>query len=440
MQGHTTRLHLPSRWEPAPRHPRHLRSRRVRRRSLRGASLGAAAYARRFAAGKAQRRAVKGEHDNIITYGLEGEVDLARAPALLRWYRKPDIDEARWLSLSDAERLAHVGHSRGLGFVKIARAPAWLADTLKADPGGAELTTKPTDSLEEALARVATIDKHLGTERGRSKVYWQGNVAFQGRRGRFVRENRAGLTGYLKLAADYAAFGKLALGFARYERDPRAQPGKFLEHHSLPPLDSAWMKRLDAEVEAASLGMVNGDNHHRITGTYFRTWAYGDGRYGFETRDAHKDTDVLAREMQRQTHALQRGFGAYERFAKLTVLDRDTHLPMLGDKARRLLAKVSGGLHVGAFAHHYAIPMRPLEREYPALLGLGARAQRALSKRIVAARADYIKALEQIADGAHSRSSADNNLRVRVALARFVAHSGLYQAIDKHVATLARQR
>jgi hypothetical protein len=374
-------------------------------------------------------RHVQGEPDNDITYGLEGELDLTKATGLLDWYRSPSISDEQWLAMTREARKHHLGNLRGGGMVRTSRAPEWLGDTLDSDPGGAEFMTRPTNRLETALAWIRAVEAQLGQDRhGRSRVYWQGNVAFK-RTGNFSRRNADGLRGYLKATADFAQLGKLHKGYQLHLRDPGFIPGKNLGHMVLGPMSEQNVAELEQELDAAVNGRNSGRSGHYIQGTYFRTWKYGPDRNGFEVRDPHKDVPVLKRELRRLTHGLERGLAAYARFKDVTMTDEHAHYALLSRPVREMLNRFS-------YSKRYALPMRPLERDYPRALGLsGAEADR-LRERITAARRGYVQTLERLA--------ADRGLNVmeklnavRVAMGRFAYETGIYPLLDRHFASLA---
>lgn len=384
--------------------------------------------------GQAKQRGVKGEPQNTITYGLEAEFDLSKAPGMLEWYRPSSKTDEQWAAMSLDERKAVVGTSRSMyGTVKTSRAPAWLQDSLSSDPGGAEVITKVASSLEEALDWVRQIEAKGGGDGGaRSKVfYWQGNVAYRNT-GAFTRENKDGLDGYVRVTGDYAQFGKLHTGYEAHLQNAEFIPGKNLGHGVLGPLNTTKMANITNELTAAAEGRNLGGYDHYIQGSYYRTWPYGPNGAGLEVRDAHKDVFVLRREMRRITHGLENGFSAYAPFKTLTILDESAHFNQLSQAVQGMLRSVAS-----SYPGRYAIPMRPLENEYPALLGLQGAEADGFKTKIVNARNEYTRTLETLAADTAMDNAAKLN-KVRIAISKFTYDSSIYTALDSHFARIGR--
>jgi hypothetical protein len=375
-------------------------------------------------------RKTKNAADGVISYGLEGEVPLNKAKGLLDWYRPRDKTDAEWLGMSLDQRASVAGKS-GYNFVKTADAPEWLLEKLSSDPGGAELISKPTDKLETALAWIKTIEDKAGkSASGRSHIYWQGNVAYI-RGGDFSKKHLEGIEGYVRAAGDYAQFRKLEKGYAFHKQNPDYIPGKNLGHGVLGPLNTSKMADMGKEMLAAKEGRKNNSHGHYIQGTYFRTWAYGENRNGFEVRDPHKDVALLKQEMRRLTHGLQKGFKGYEKFKKLSALDETAHFNKFSDGVKTMLRSVAN-----SYKGRYALPMKPFEVDYPAALGLSGDKKTQFSQRITSARQEYVRTLETIAT-----ASGDNKAKlnqVRVALAKFAFDTKIASTLDSQFAKLAR--
>jgi len=380
-----------------------------------------------------QVRFVKAEAGNDITYGLEGELDLNKTEKLLDWYRPSGKTDEQWLAMSYEERKAQMGY-RGSGLVKTGQAPEWLHETLSSDPGGAEFMTRPTPRLEEALSWINTMEAHLGQDgHGRSKVYWQGNVAYK-RDGAYSRENKDGLLGYIKATADYAQLGKLHRGYEANQQNTEYIPGKNLDHSVLGPMNTEKLDETNQEITAAAENRSTNRSSHYIQGTYFRTWKYGPDRNGFEVRDAHKDVFVLKRELRRLTHGLQHGLADYAAFKDLTVLDESAHFAKFSQPVQQLLSSVGG-----SYSKRHALPMRPLEDDYPRALGLAGSAAEQLRGRIVSARSAYVQTLESLAANRQGTDLTQAKNQVRVALGKFAHDSGLYSALDSHFAQIGQR-
>jgi hypothetical protein len=384
--------------------------------------------------GQARVRSVRGEPENTISYGLEAEFNIQNAPGILDWYRPTSKTDEQWFAMSLDERKNSLNGSSGYGLTKTGRAPSWLKDQLSSDPGGAELITGVTDKLEEALSWVRQIELQGGGDGGkRSRAfYWQGNVAYK-INGAFSREQRDGLEGYVRAAGDYAQLGKLHTGYEAHKQNASFIPGKNLGHGVLGPLNTDKLRDIQGEMTAAAEGRNQSGYGHYIQGTYFRTWPYGPGRAGFEVRDAHKDVYVLRRELRRLTHGLENGLAAYASFKSLTVLDESAHLAQLSQAAQQMLRSVAS-----SYAGRYALPMRPLETEYPAALGMSAGDAEQLRQRVVAARAEYTRTLDAIAADSAADSAAKLS-KCRIAIAKFAYDSGLYTALDAHFAAIGQR-
>jgi hypothetical protein len=378
-------------------------------------------------------RYVQGEAGNDITYGLEGELSVQKAPGLLDWYRPNNKTDEQWFAMSLEERKAAA--SSPWGMVKTSRAPEWLHERLSSDPGGAEFMTRPTDKLEEAMGWVNTVEQQLGQDQhGRSRVYWQGNVAYK-RDGAFSRDNRAGIMGYVKAAADYAQFGKLHKGYETHQSNPEFVPGKNLGHSVLGPMNSDKVAETEQELQAACENRSSNRSSHYMQGTYFRTWCYGPDRNGFEVRDAHKDVPVLRREMKRITHGLQQGFAAFGAFKDLTMTDESGHFAQFSEPVRRMLSNINY-----SYGKRYALPMRPFENEYPQALGLQGAQAETFRNQIINARNEYVRTLESLAANYQQNSPDREQItnQVRIALGKFAHQSGIYTALDDHFARIGQ--
>jgi len=374
-------------------------------------------------------RHVQNEAGNDITYGLEGELNVSKAPGLLEWYRPRSKTDEQWFAMSEEERISAAG--RGSGMVKTGRAPEWLHESLSSDPGGAEFMTKPTDKLEEVIGWVSAVERQLGQDtHGRSHVYWQGNVAYK-REGEFSSANRDGILGYVKATGDYAQFGKLHKGYEVHQENPEFIPGKNLGHANLPPVNTSHISNMEGEIAAAAEQRRHSGYSHYIQGTYFRTWPYPD-RNGFEVRDAHKDVQILRREMKRLTHGLEKGFAPYGSFKDITMTDESAHFAKFSQPVQTLLRKLRYG-------PRYALPMRPLENEYPAALGLQGEAAEAFRTRVTTARSQFVQTLEDLAANNPNMETNELTNKVRVALGKFAYDSGIYTALDNHFAGIGQR-
>jgi len=394
----------------------------------------------------AKVRKVLEEPDNEITYGLEAEFNLKKAPGVLEWYRPSRFTDEQWAAMSLEEKKSHISMD-GRGWVKTNRAPEFLLGALESDPGGAELITKPTNSLETALKWIETVERAAGGDgKARSKAfYWQGNVAYK-RGGKFSRVQRDGLDGYLRATADYAQFGKLANGYKYHQRNSSFIPGKNLHHFVLGPMNKEVKGWLEAELEAASQNRSSNPTakNHYVQGTFFRTWSYGADRNGFEARDAHKDVRLLKQEMRRLTHGLQKGFIPYKRFKSVAVLDETADFNKLSEPVKQMLRTqvlhlLPDGTSGDVYAERYALPMRAYESFYPQALGLNGKKARAFTSKVTKARQTYVQALETIAADRTLDGYAKRD-RVHVALGRFAHDSGIYYALENSFAKIGQQR
>jgi hypothetical protein len=379
-------------------------------------------------------RFVRGEPQNDISYGLEAEFNIQNAPGLLEWYRPSSHTDAQWFAMSIEQRKASLNGGSGSYMVKTSRAPEWLTDSLSSDPGGAELITKVTNKLEEALSWVRQVETQAGGDGGtRSKAfYWQGNVAFK-HDGAFARQNRDGLEGYVRATGDYAQFGKLHTGYEQHQRDPSFIPAKNLGHSVLGPINTQKMADMVRELDASARGENLSGFGHYIQGTYFRTWPYGPGRSGMEVRDAHKDVYVLRRELRRLTHGLENGFEAFAPLKTISVLDETAHFNQLSPAVQQMLRGLPG---FGSYAARFALPMKPYENEYPQALAMSGPEAEQFRSRVTAARAAYVQTLEGIAgnSGLSPEQKAD---QARIAIAKFAYDSGIYTTLDSFFARTA---
>jgi hypothetical protein len=378
-------------------------------------------------------RFVKSEAGNDITYGLEGELDLKKADKMLDWYRPSGKTDEQWFALSYAERKTQIGY-KGSGMVKTGRAPEWLHEKLSSDPGGAEFMTKVTDKLETAMGWINAVEQQLGQgPHGRSKVYWQGNIAYK-RDGAFSREHKNGLMGYVKATADYAQFGKLHRGYKVHQQNAEFIPGKNLDHSVLGPMNTEKVSETQQEIDAAASNRSTNRSSHYMQGTYFRTWKYGPDRNGAEVRDAHKDVPVLKRELRRLTHGLQHGLASYAGFKDLSMLDETAHFNKFSQPVQDLLRSVGGSYH-----KRHALPMRPFEEQYPQAMGISGTASEQLRSSITGARSAYVQTLESLAANRQGVDNAAIKNQVRVAIGKFAHDSGIYSALDNHFAQIGQQ-
>jgi hypothetical protein len=387
-------------------------------------------------------RFVKGEAENDISYGLEAEFNVQNAPGILDWYRPSSQTDDQWFAMTVDQRKAAV--TTGSGMVKTSRAPAWLHESLSSDPGGAELMTKVTNKLEEALSWVRQVELQGGGDAGlRSKAfYWQGNVAYK-HTGAFTRENRDGLEGYIRATGDYAQFAKLYNGYEFHQQKASYIPAANLGHGVLGPLNTQKMADMQRELESSANGQNLTGYSHYIQGTYFRTWPYGPGRSGMEIRDAHKDVFVLRRELRRITHGLENGFGAYAGFKGISVLDETAHFNLLSQAVRNMLSSFpssySGPERWSNSPGRFAFAMKPFENEYPQALGLQGADAEQFKTRVINARTAYVQTLETLAADS-SLTPAQKLEKSRIAIAKFAYDSGMYAALDTAFAKIGTPR
>lgn len=382
-----------------------------------------------------QVRKILGQQNSEISYGLEAEFNIKKAPGVLEWYRPSSITDERWQAMSLEEKKSSVNGS-GYGMVKTSRAPEWLLDKLSSDPGGAELITKPTNKLETALQWINEVERTAGGDGvGRSKAfYWQGNVAYQrADGGAWSRTQRDGIEGYVKVTADLAQLGKLHDGYNYHKQKSSFIPGKNLHHFVLGPMNTDKTQEIKQELDAAGEGRSTNRHSHYLQGTYFRTWAYGEGRNGFETRDPHKDVGVLKREMRRMTHGLQKGFDAYKPFKNIKMLDETGDFNKFSDPVKTMLGsmkyKKPDGTTGSIMKGRYALPMRAYEDFYPKALGLSNDKATTFKSKVKDARSQYVQTLERIAGDSALDVYARRD-RVHVAIAKFAHDSGVHTAID----------
>ena len=388
-----------------------------------------------------QIRHILNEPDGEISYGLEAEFNLKKAPGVLNWYRPASIPDAEWKAMSLEEKQSKINGS-GRGMVKTDDAPEWLLDELSSDPGGAELITKPTNSLETALKWVNQVEKTAGgTGKGRSKAfYWQGNVAYKNQ-GNYSQVARDGIDGYVRVTADLAQFGKLVRGYKHHQQKKSFIPGKNLNHFVLGPMNTKHAEAIGQELDAAARGEnLNGHSHY-MQGSYFRTWAYGTGRFGIEARDPHKEVNVLKQEFRRMTHAMQKGFKSYEKFKAVKVLDETGDFGKFSQPVQSMLANIKykkpDGSTGSVYKGRYALPMRDFEGFYPKALGLKGEAATSFKNKVTKARDEYVRTLESIASNTNLDNFAKRD-QVHIAIAKFANDSGVYQAIDKYMSGIAK--
>ena len=385
-------------------------------------------------------RKILGNEDGEISYGLEAEFNVQKAPGLLEWYRPERITEERWSAMTLEEKKAEVSGS-GYGMVKTSRAPEWVLERLSSDPGGAELITKPTSKLETALGWINQVEATAGGN-GSSRspaFYWQGNVAYKrAAGGTFTRTQRDGIMGYVKATADYAQFGKLHKGYKHHQTNTSFVPGKNLHHGVLGPMNTEKEAEIKQELDAGSEGRSTNRHSHYLQGTYFRTWAYGEGRNGFETRDPHKEVKVLKKELRRMTHGLQKGFDAYKKFKELKMLDENADFGKFSSPVQTMLGGIKKQQSTGSiFKKRYALPMRDYESFYPTALGLRGAAATGFKNTVRTARTAYVQELERIAADSSTDGYGKRD-KVHIAIAKFAHDSGIYTALDNHFAGIAR--
>ena len=192
------------------------------------------------------------------------------------------------------------------------------------------------------------------------------------------------------------------------------------------------------ELDAGSRGESTNRHSHYLQGTYFRTWAYGEGRNGFETRDPHMEVGVLKRELRRMTQGLEQGFDGYKKFKDVKVLDETADFAKFSEPVQSMLAGIKKQQSTGSiFKKRYALPMRDYEGFYPKALNLQGDAAKTFVPKVRTARTAYVQDLERIV----ADSSADGYVRrdrVHVAIAKFAHDSGIYTALDSHFASMAR--
>jgi hypothetical protein len=375
----------------------------------------------------ARVRHVLGRPKNRITFGLEAEFPLAKTAALLHWYRPPEIPDQRWDPLPIDQRLEMAG--LGIGMVPTRHAPAALQQPLTKDVGGLELVTEPLDSLEAAFGELDRAEAMVGGDgqrRSRS-FYWQGNVVLT-RDPTFTRTQRKGILGYLKATADYAQLRKLHLAYLHHLEDPTFIPAKNLQLYPLGPLDRPALAHEHEELDASSKGEGRKNFlFHNVQGTYFRTWAYGDGRDGFEVRDAHKEVAHLKLEMRRLTHALENGFGAYQRFRSVRVLTRGMFFGLRRPVQDMMFRIVADYFTV---PYRFVFPLRPLEEDYARALRLPNPEAEALRDRVRTARAAYLATLERLVPEAGKNKAAALD-QMSIAIGKFAYETGLYPLLDE---------
>ena len=385
-------------------------------------------------------RKILGSEDGEISYGLEAEFNIQKAPGILQWYRPSRITDEAWSAMTLEQKKAEVGGS-GYGMVKTSRAPEWLLDALSSDPGGAELITKPTNKLETALSWINQVEATAGGDgNSRSKAfYWQGNVAYKRHGGgAWSAGQKDGIMGYVKATADYAQFGKLHKGYQYHQRNGEFIPGKNLHHGVLGPMNTEKEAEIKQELDAAGEGRSTNRHSHYMQGTYFRTWAYGEGRNGFEQRDPHKEVRVLKKEIRRTTHGLEQGFAAYTKFKAVKVLDESGDFGKFTEPVKTMLGSMKKHQSTGSmFKQRYALPMRAYEDFYPTALGLRGDAATQFKTRVKDARTAYVQELQRVAGDSALDGYAKRD-RVHVAIAKFAHDSGIYTALDNHFAGIGR--
>ena len=357
-------------------------------------------------------RFFKSDPKNQLSFGLEAEINMRENPRVALFYRTPDLSEADWLVLPEANRIQLATEHNlknlkakkdTLAFVKLSGSPEVLPKTLTFEGNGNfEIHGQVFNTIFEAQEYIHLVTELFG------KASWQGHVAFS-------NEPAVGAAGYAIFESDLAALSKLETGFNRLQTNPNFWPAKSFVHNSLGPLDELdRVVYIDSERQIGlGADISRGGKARTVMGTNFRGDTYGKGKSGFEVRSFHKDSMALIENMNQLAHILESGnLSQFSSFARMELIEPTLAEKYVGRKnlslnkdnwnaffknISRFIHKDEDNILVGGapYAERFFFPLREWSN-HPALLALEPIELDRARGRIEKATKKYFKAIDEM--------------------------------------------
>lgn len=375
-----------------------------------------------------------------ISFGLELEFELRRAPQLTRYYRRFDISEKKWLEMSEKDRVKSLEETdprrsfvRGVltlfkrnKLVRISGGPDFLPEFLVIENHGTyEVNGVIADTIEELRRARSKIEDLFG--RGSLQVH----VAFP-------RSPVSGATGYMVYKTDESVILHLENSYARYQKDPTKTPARRLVYWALGPMSETNRAFYLKNEQIANQGRKLEATKRRrlITGPVLRDEPYPEGYLGFELRQDAENAPDLINEAEWLGERLKNGtlgeFQAFEATEQVSLelipkfLSRHAISGQHTAESWVVFFKTIGKNIEDTFPYRIAggsrgserllIPLRNWEN-YPALARLDPVLRNEVIRDLGAATADFTRSIDDLMDS--SGDISDKVLKVRIAVAKW---------------------
>ncbi len=366
----------------------------------------------------------------VLSYGLEIEYTIDRAPRLLADYRPHGTSEKKWATLSSAEKMKMMlrqdTNSRVNTLVRLSTAPDWLpADMDREGHGTFEATGMIFLSLESLKSAIYRMERRYG--RGAAQVH----VVFN------RNEVKQPLSGFVSFSADRAQLRNLVLGYQKYLIDPTKLPGANITHYVLGPM-SAVGARATRDLEHQ---IVSGRKlKNLVAGKYFlstvlRAGIYGQGdRIGYELRQFNFDYEGLKDEADYVSRLIVEGkLDKFKRFEDSIEPEFEINARVTEEHGRDALAWLRKLDHPDLEKTNIETHMLFFIRDWknhPILETLRAGDRLRLRSRLAQLEAQLIKDLNHVA--AQNLRTKDMVNHLRVLVAKWAYESGLLEAFDSY--------
>ncbi|MBS1961518.1 MAG: hypothetical protein JST04_04840 [Bdellovibrionales bacterium] len=387
--------------------------------------------------GRAARRLKDGKSFLPLSYGLELEFELSRAPNIVKYYRRFDIPEFAWNKMSDEARIKALNDTtpnrswwrNWLTVVKknklqrISGGPEWLPKTLTIEGHG-------TYEVNGVIRN--TIDELTEARKQYEDLFGPGSLQVHVV---FPKSRITGAAGYMVYKSDESIITNLEISYEKYLKNPKKKPARRLIYWALGPM-SEWNRQFflaNERVATLPKKFPKLGGRRLISGPVLRDDAYPAGYLGFELRQFAEGATDLIDEAEDLTVHLEKGtlkqFTAYENveLVSLELIPKyfartgksgsgppaawQAFFQSIGDELEKTFYfKIAGGARG---RERFLIPLRDWEN-YPAVQALPKGERATVIADLRAAGDAYHARVEEIMNGKGTLAEKIDDLRVAI--------------------------
>lgn len=366
----------------------------------------------------------------VLSYGLEIEYAIDRAPQLLDDYRPYGTSEKKWASYNHAEKMKAMlrddTHKRVNTLVRVSTAPDWVPEIMDSEGHGTfEATGMVFHSIESLNSALGMMEQRYG--RGAAQVH----VVFD------RKDVKQPLSGFVSFSADRAQLRNLFLGYQKFLKNPKKIPAANITHYVLGPLSAIGEKAtLALEARIASGQKLKND----VAGKYFlstvlRAGIYGQGdRVGFELRQFNFDYEGLKEEVSYVSRLIMDNkLAHFKRFENSIEAEFEINARLSEEHGRHSLAWLDKldrvELDKTNITTHMLFFMRDW-KNHPIIDTLGVGEKMRLRSRLVQLEAQLITDLNSLFE--QNLRTKELVTQIRILVAKWAYESGLLDAFDSY--------